>query len=97
MKPHAKPGWQLTEGQRVALEGAYLAVHRLVISEHEITEATPEFMKLLEAWDALKVPWDVRGKPHVIRCWTAPGSPPKFITEGVAETLAGVGRFLEEH
>jgi hypothetical protein len=52
MKAHTKPGWQLTEDQRAELRGLLADI------DVEGPEDAPAFVRLLEAWEAVKSPWD---------------------------------------
>jgi hypothetical protein len=54
MKAQTKPGWQLTHDQREHLA--------LLLSEvpRDAGEDDPALLRLLDAWEACRAPWDLR-------------------------------------
>jgi len=76
MKTHVKPGWELTEGQRVELRDLVAAVDCFA-GEHD-----PRFLALLGYWQSCKAPWDALPVVPAYRCKDA-----TWLTAGVGPVL----------
>ena len=85
MKAHVKPGWHLSDDQRLDLEGKVLVIEQLLTSGREVDETTPEFIALLDAWEACHVPSPAQ--PTVKAYRTHGGS---WLTGGVDDVLAAL-------
>ena len=53
MKPPTKPGWSLSDADRERLRSILGSI------SEDATETSPEFIRLLEAWEAVKAPWNL--------------------------------------
>jgi hypothetical protein len=84
MKAHVKAKWSLSDGQRRSL-GNLLATVGPGTGEDD-----PRFMRLLEAWELIKAPWDL--SPAVC-CYRCRGG--AWVYASAAAVVAAIGRHVE--
>jgi hypothetical protein len=79
-----RPAWTLSEAQRTELRGLLADI------DVEGPEDAPAFVRLLEAWEAVKSPWDAL---PTVPAYHAKGV---WLTAGVAVVVSAIRRHVED-
>jgi len=90
MKALVKPKWSLDDADRAHLCALAAAV------DPGAPEDDPALILLLNYWEGLGPPWDLRPFLGAARCRPGEDSPHGWFVYSTAAVLAAIGRHLEE-